>query len=228
MQDTGDGDERVDLAGLAATSTWATDTAELWDIKRQAGRLGWIEVAIRKGDSTVTKLRPTTQEQANPSSLSATHGRGEQPLHTDGAHLSEPPDVVLLYAEEPNETPTLLWTPEIRGEGQPPLVPGRPSHAADGVFLVRSGNDRFLTTAYTDANGYRYDPGCMTPCDQRARSVVRHFQEAQTSALRHAWSLPNQVLVINNHNVLHARAAVSEEDTGRVLTRIAYRTRKQG
>jgi len=217
----GVGTEQVDLAELSRTGTWATGTTTLRRLQGHARLLDWEKVTTRKGDSAVTELRPTTAEEASPSSLSAVCGLGEQPLHTDGAHMPEPPDVVVLYGEEPNNTPTLLWSlsspltnpdhPTIRGE----------SSRQGGLFLVRSGIDRFLASAHADGR-YRYDPICMTPCDERAREVARYFREVQGKAHRYEWVKPGQVLLINNRNALHARAAVSESDVDRVLTRIAY------
>jgi hypothetical protein len=217
----------MELADLAKTSTWATGVIEPRLLRRQARELGWVETAIRKGDGAVTELRPTTRDKARPRSLSASVGLGEQPLHTDGAHLAEPPDWLILYAEAPNQTPTLLWSPLVRSAGTPRLRPGWPEEADAGVFLVESGKDRFLATAERPGGGFRYDPGCMTPCDERARHVARHLREAQTHAEQHNWSEVNQVLVISNRFALHARAAVAEADAGRAVTRIAYRAEKQ-
>jgi hypothetical protein len=189
-----------------------------------AKRLGWEEVPTRKGEGGVSVLRPTTAEAANPNSLSVTHGMGEQPLHTDGAHLGEPPDIIVLFAEEPNETPTLLWSFSNKLTNPEHPIMRRPLHLDGGLFLVRSGKSAFLAPARTDTHGFRYDPGCMAPCDERARETVRFFEERQKDVLRHEWTAAGQILVIDNRGALHARAAVSQTDGDRVLTRIAYRT----
>jgi alpha-ketoglutarate-dependent taurine dioxygenase len=63
----------------------------------------------------------------------------------------------------------------------------------------------------------------MTPADERAHDAVRHFESLTSSAYRHQWTAPGQVLVISNRRALHARAAVVEVDRDRELTRIAYR-----
>ena len=217
--------ELADLVKSAREFGWASGTMTRIHILYQASQLGWVEVATRKGADTIVELRPTTTEEANPSSLSAVHGLGEQPLHTDGAHLLEPPDVVVLYAEQPNDTPTLLRSLSLKPTSlnQPRIA--SPSGLRGGLFLVRSGSDRFLASARTDVHGYRYDPGCMTPCDERAREAVRYFEEAQANAHQHEWTEPHQLLVIDNRTALHGRAAVSGSDVDRVLTRIAYRTK---
>lgn len=87
--------------------------------------------------------------------------------------------------------------------------------------MVRSGRDTFLSAARS-AEGFRYDPCCMTPCDQRAREAVLYFESQASQAHRHEWTEPDQVLVINNKRALHARTAVSAADVDRELTRIAF------
>jgi TfdA family taurine catabolism dioxygenase TauD len=218
-------DDFTELANAADENGWAVGTTELWRIRFRARQLQWEEVATRKGDSPVSVLRPTSAEKAHPHSLSATHGLSEQPLHTDGAHLQEPPDFVVLYSEKPNSTPTVLWSDacKLTNPGYPRI--DRPTRLEGGVFLVRSGSTRFLASAYTDRGGYRYDPGCMTPADERAHEAARHFDSLASGAYRHEWTKHNRVLVINNRRTLHARAAVGEDDADRKLTRIAYRAK---
>jgi alpha-ketoglutarate-dependent taurine dioxygenase len=211
----------AELAESARRSGWAVGSMSLHRLRWQAQDLGWEEVPTRTGDSAVSVLRPTSPEEAHPRSLSATHGLGEQPLHTDGAHLTVPPQFVVLHTARPNGTPTLVWSlyspltnpdyPEV------PLLPGLRA----GVFVVHSGKERFLTTA-RDTGGFRYDPGCMTPCDQRARDAVRYFESLASKSHRHDWTEPDQVLVIDNRRALHARGAVSAADVDRELSRVVY------
>ncbi|MFE7421121.1 hypothetical protein [Rhodococcus sp. NPDC057529] len=207
------GGELTHLAAAARKTGWTTGSGTLSMIRAEAGRLGWIEIATRHGDPTVSMLRPLDAQHAHPRSLSAVYGLGAQPLHTDGAHLRRPPDIVVLHTETPNSTPTLLWAPI-----------DRPSHLVDAMFTVHGGSDRFLTTAYTYKDGLRYDPGCMAPCNQRGRIAERYFSDCAHHAVQHRWTMHNQFLVIDNQRALHARAVVAERDTGRVLTRIAFQT----
>lgn len=209
----------LDLAKLAkdARGSWAVAEGTLAELTMAARRLKWKEIPVRSGEPAYSALKPRTQSEAKPRSLSAAYGLGAQPLHTDGAHLSRPPDLVALVSEEINSTPTRLWT--MRGPGHE----GVPWPALlHGVFLVRSGHHRFLATC-SDGGRIRYDPGCMTPCDQRARSTARFFNEAIEKAHDHDWDRPNHVLLIDNRNSLHARGAVSEVDaSSRTLHRVAF------
>ena len=90
------------------------------------------------------------------------------------------------------------------------------------MFLVRNGRDSFYAPARSGLR-YRYDPGCMTPCDARAQEVQAFFEQELSRTPAHEWSAAGQVLVVNNRTILHARSAVAEGDLGRELTRIAFR-----
>jgi hypothetical protein len=211
-----------DLAELLVAAKpvgWATASGSIAAVRSEAHRLGWREVSSRTGDPPVDVLRPTTQADANPHSLSAIYGLGQQPLHTDGAHVEdEPPDVVVLAATEPNRTPTRLWC----GRTGWFYANSLPEFANHGVFLVSSGTETFFATAR--ANGrIRYDPGCMTPCDLRARQVVEFVHAANAQAVEHHWTEPGQLLLIDNRQTLHARAAVAEGDAERTIARVAFR-----
>ena len=205
------------LAGLARRNGWVVATARRFQIDLLRAPANWRKVPARNGDPAVSTLRPTSTQAAKPRSLSATAGLGAQPLHTDGAHFRVPPDIVLLYAEQPSTTPTMLVRNPLSGS------PRRDATA--GVFLVNGGDDRFLATAYDYAHGLRFDPGCMTPQDQRAREIAQVVADAESRAEAHTWSEPDCVLVIDNTQVLHGRAAVAAGDENRALTRIAFNTK---
>jgi hypothetical protein len=97
-----------------------------------------------------------------------------------------------------------------------------PAAAAEGgVFLIDSGPDRFLATLYTPVGGWRWDPGCMTPCDQRAREVATFLSQLSDEVVDYAWDEPNQFLLMDNTQVLHARGDAAD-DPERQLTRLAF------
>lgn len=203
--------EFTKLVETAIKDGWAVGQTTLQALRVGAKLDGWSEVTQREGDPAVTDLRPVSAVAARAKSLSAKYGTGAQPLHTDGAHLEFPPDVVILAAVSPSLTPTLLW------KGRSWEAPVK-----DGIFVVRSGGAAFLTTAWADGR-FRFDPGCMEPADARARAVVEHFEEVRQRATRHEWTESGQVLVIDNTRSLHARAEVAPGDGGRVVQRVALR-----
>jgi Taurine catabolism dioxygenase TauD, TfdA family len=90
------------------------------------------------------------------------------------------------------------------------------------MFLVNNGPDSFYAPARSGAR-YRFDPGCMTACDVRAREVGDYFTSQLAQAATYEWTSGGQVLVIDNQQVLHARSAVVEGDTDRELVRVAFR-----
>ncbi|MFI7048964.1 hypothetical protein [Streptosporangium sandarakinum] len=210
------------LARSARKKGWAVGPGSISQVQDEAKSLGWIEVPIRRGDPTVTTLRPTPRDKARRNSLSAQYGMDAQPLHTDGAHLIRPPDIVILIGETPNSTPTRLWQPLRLDDG---VIQVPPEEVCHGVFLVRAGTDSFFATAYTE-RGYRYDPGCMTPGDARARQAAAFFTEGQKDAIDHHWDQPNMILVINNALVLHGRAS-AHADPARELTRVSFHLGKE-
>lgn len=204
------------LAATALREGWATASGTLEQIRREARRQAWSEIPTRTTDAPVASLRPIDATEAKPNSLSSRYGMGAQPLHTDGAHLSEPPDLVLLASDQTSTVPTLLWKRRIIHHQN--YVNTDMRH---GVFLVRNSGDSFFCTALA-GRALRYDPGCMTPCDQRSRRVATFFTEALASAVEHQWDEPGKVLLINNRLALHARAS-AEGELGRELNRVAFR-----
>ncbi|WP_082993278.1 TauD/TfdA family dioxygenase [Mycobacterium sp. 1245111.1] len=191
---------------------WAVDALDLSYLTGWSSELGWTRISNRLGNNMIDELTPTSETDSHPRSLSAIHGLRTQPLHTDGAHLRRPPDLVAFSASAPNDTPTLLWRPTYP-----------PAFVSHGVFLVDAGSDRFLTTPHSMRSGFRFDPGCMTPIDQRARSAVEFFTDHRaTAVVEHHWDTPGQLLLIDNRRVLHARANVSEGDEGRRITRMSF------
>lgn len=185
-------------------------------IPHYAEQLGWTPVGTRAGEGPVSVLRPVGQTRARAETMSAVHGLGAQPLHVDGSHMLRPPDIVVLFSEEPNETPTRIWKPEARGRNQ--------EAAQHGLFLVGSGRSAFVAPALDrDGRLWRYDPVIMRPADERARTIAAHLDS--TSVL-HAqdvrWEGENGVLVIDNRKTMHGRAALAEGDEARKLIRMAF------
>lgn len=200
--------------GSVTRSGWLSCVGTLESARLAAAELGWSEAPVRRGDVTVSRLRPVKRDDAHPRSLSAIVGLEAQPLHTDGAHLSRPPDIIVLASTQPSRTATRLL--DTANDSAP--------HEAllHGVFSVSAGPHRFYATA-SSADGVGYDPGCMNPCDQRARTVADYFAHALDDAHRHEWTVTGgQLLCIDNRRVLHAREAVGPADAHRELERVAF------
>jgi hypothetical protein len=206
------------LADLWTEARRAGSTAsrgDLFDVRRQAAGLGWIQVPLRKGESGTVTLRPLSPEAAPRSSLSALYGRGAQPLHTDGAHLMRPPDVVVLCAQAASKVATKLWSLTSAPLGAAPT-----DAMLHGVFTVTDGQRGFLATAFADGR-IRFDPGCMVANDQRARETATFFANAITDARDHHWEAAGSLLVLDNRRTLHAREDAHQEPE-RALDRVAF------
>lgn len=163
----------ADFKALVATARkegWASGSGDIDSIRRQVTSLGWTEAATRRGDAAVSVLRPVNASAARPKSLSAAYGLGQQPLHTDGAHLPDPPDFVVLVSRRPSMTSTRLWASSAPKGATISLA----TALRHGMFLVLNGHDSFYAPAVSGTR-YRYDPGCMTACDARAREVEQYF-----------------------------------------------------
>lgn len=197
---------------------WAVGKGSPTLVDLDAGTLGWLGTSTRKGDPQSVRLRPQRREEAHPRSISAIHGLDTQPLHVDGTHMADPPDVVVLYSEAPNSTTTRLC----HVQPKLPVAGSLRDSLEHGVFLVGFGPSAFLSTVL-DARGLlRYDPGIMVPADQRARKANEYMAEFTNDCVEHEWTEEGMLLVINNRAVLHGRSAVSDADSDRALVRQAY------
>lgn len=205
-----------DLVEAALKDGWASTTDLRWSeghLERQVRLYGFDPAPARGRRLQVEILTPTEKGDARPNSLSAHYGTGQQPLHTDGAHLDEPPDIVLLAAQDMSTVPTFLW--------QSPTKPPPPlAHdLRESLFTVRTGTSSFLAHAvesYLFRPRVRYDPGCMSPADGRASRVKAFIDAALNDAIRFDWTTPSTVLAINNRQVLHARGDATGEPDRRI------------
>lgn len=202
--------------GEATKSGWAVGSASLDELKREGQWfLHWTTHATRGHPEGADELRPVAKDEARSASLSALHGDGEQPLHTDGAHLIQPGKWLLLVSADVSSVPTLFW-PYNAAEISAPVRDAM----QEGLFTVVSGARSFLTPARS-LGMLRFDPGCMRPSDSRASMADGFLSTRRNAAQEHVWDEPNRFLLLNNHRVLHARGDASAEP-GRLLHRINF------
>ena len=182
----------------------------------------WCDISMiptRPGDGPVGVLRPSTVATANPRSLSSRFGLGSFPLHTDGAHLGSPPDLVVLASLGLGEAgETLLHPLHLRR-----LTERQQLCMQNGLFQVRRGPTAFFSPAVDREGNVRYDPVCMSPLDSLARYVRDWLADEQEKVHRHSWVGTSQVLLIANRKCLHGRAEVA---SGRALRRVMLRWRR--
>lgn len=192
---------------------WSRQKGTLEDLRRAASEDGLLSAA-RGTSSNERVLVPYEAAKAPRRSLSAVYGLGEQPLHSDGAHLRVPPDVVVLHSAVPTPTSTVVWTPALHGDD------ALPASARDGIFTVRGNGESFLAVA-RDRRGLRFDPVVMSPGDAFARETVAYLDAVRTRSEVHLWDEPDLLLFIDNRRALHARDEVLDAET-RSISRIVY------
>lgn len=194
---------------------WATCGVPLVQALVHARASGVRVVPTRRGEQPVGVLQARQINEAHPRSLSARYGLGVFPLHTDGALLRPPPDLVLLEAAEPSPTgATLLFSIH------PAALSRRQEDAMRrGVFSVGAGHQGFYSTVLAADGTVRFDPGCMAPLDPDARYARDWFHEAVGSADAHQWDDRAVTLVIDNRRCLHGRSDVTHHP-GRTLRRL--------
>jgi hypothetical protein len=205
---------------------WAvTDVRSTADLLLLADSFGQITPSRTDGPA-VDELRPKPSSEAQPRSLSALHGLGAFPFHTDAAHHSIPPRYVLLrFASGSPSARKTLVAPIPRRLAQR----DRRSLEHD-VWLVDGGRGRFLTSILSHPDGrscdmFRFDEGCMRPADRvfgAARAVMFHVLANHSRAIE--W-IPARTVVLDNWRTLHAREGAPAEDAERVLERVMVNER---
>lgn len=159
-------------------------------------------------------LRARRTDDSYPRSLSAKYGLGPFPLHTDGAHLRTPPDIVLLAATGPVSGMTLLLP-----IGSGPLAPPHDDDLVRGVFRIGGRGSTFYASALDKDGAVRFDPVCMVPIDPVARTAASWLRSAIRWAEPYSWDDPTRTLVIDNRRCLHGRTSV-DGNSQRLLRRL--------
>lgn len=159
-------------------------------------------------------LRGSVADAAPPSSLSAMHGRGDFPWHTDSAASESPPRYLVLCAAEVESPATrTAWLDpqndpkmaDVWGELRRAVV--RVRDRRGNAFAVRVVRRR------AGIRMMRWDMRAFEPVDADLAAAV---QTAEPTALVE-WQ-PGKIVVIDNWRVLHRRLALHAGEN-RVLHR---------
>jgi alpha-ketoglutarate-dependent taurine dioxygenase len=195
------------------------------DVQSSAERIGMLlgEPIASRSRAVVELLAPTPEVKAHAKSLSAAHGLGSFPMHTDGAHRLDPPRFIVLFCASPgiNPVPTILVRfNDLRfTRSERMLLDATP-------FLVRNGKRSFYSTITSASRSFiRFDEGCMVPEDGSGQplfqTITQRCRDAPVFSIN--WK-PGDYIVIDNWHVLHGRgvgAAESSPDRG--LLRVSVR-----
>lgn len=173
----------------------------------------------RPGRHPVEILSPKSCREARPQSLSALHGLGEFPAHTDCAHWPTPPRLLVMYCKGNDACRSTLlydWQNIVAHLTEPSTI-------FREVFLIKSGRHSFYDSiAARHRKFVRFDRGCMYPTTPRSARVLGEVRRALSLAEPQeiAWS-PGATLFVDNWRVLHARG-IADQSAERLLYRALF------
>jgi alpha-ketoglutarate-dependent taurine dioxygenase len=162
-------------------------------------------------------LAARDREDARPGTLSGHYGMAAFPWHTDGAHYAQPPALSLMRRRAPTGTPTLL----LDAHSLLSLAPGLAERLRRQTWLVDGGARPFYASIVDRAGRVRFNPHVMMPTSARAGEAELAFQALIEDAepVEHAWEA-NELLLLDNTRIVHARPPIGENDANRELERL--------
>jgi len=189
---------------------------ELFQIARSLGR-----PVISPTGELIKLLVPKDVTNARPSTLSAAHGTGAFPLHTDTAFWPTPCRYLVFRATGDVRRITVLasFAPVLRSFGN-----GFYKLAERSVWIARTQtHSHYCSMIFRVGRqtGCRYDPQCMVPANEAAKQVDMRLRNAttelETETLRWEEGL---AIIVCNWKMLHGRGPMPIEEKKRVLERI--------
>lgn len=225
-----------DNLNLPSQSEWFQTRAELesqgWtmlqgnpeDMDRIAQSLGPV-VPDRRTGADFCDLLPHETPSAPTGSMSSLIGTGKQPMHTDGAHLHDPPRYIVLFCLNPGEVPcsTQVWQIDVvRMERDWPSILCDPNWVFDDRL-----NPPFYSPVlqcHKQSLKIRFDPCCMKPAARSKFRVMEALNELEGYAhpFETEWQ-QGTAIIIDNWRCLHGRGAVSINSPSRRLRRWCIR-----
>jgi L-asparagine oxygenase len=181
--------------------------------------LGPLRVDPRSPEP-IRDIRPQDLKSAKQNTLSSRYGTGAFPFHTDTAHWDHPARYLGLYCVDPGEgrRATLLLDSRVWV-----LDDDEQDLACRALWATGHVRPRFCTFAKKAGDGLkiRYDMDCMKPMTKEAHGlkalVDARIQDCRS--MRIEWE-PQNLLIIDNRRMLHARASSTRPDAGRILKRM--------
>lgn len=171
---------------------------------------------VRTTKMRINRLRPTKSSDATVNSLSARHGVGAFPKHTDFVTQPIPPRYIALHCPVHRNAGTSLF------------------ETTDAVSAIATGGNAAL---YRVSGGrlpfsarfrsvtrwgvvYRYNSDCMEPLNDEARMVDHCVRSFCDPCLVIDWSRTSTI-VFDNWRYLHARSSSYDDKNGGWLWRVA-------
>jgi len=176
---------------------------------------------VPKGDSRNPDIirdlfpMPTTESPRN--TLSHRFGTGSFPFHPETAYWRKPIRYLFLYCVNPGSgsRPTLLIDPtEV-------LFPPEVNVLKSEIWTVNNIRHPFLSTIIDSKEHiFRFDPACMKPAGKDVKSVDILDDIMRKRDNKGIYWEPCDLLIIDNHRMLHARGVSKVPDPDRHLKRV--------
>lgn len=210
----------------AALSEWLSsagylviDGVALTDLLPLVQVFGLLQPDPRDG-VLVKDIHPQSRDAANTNTLSSRYGLGAFPFHTEAAYLRRPPKFVVLYCMNPGRGARATLVLDSVA-----LFSSLPRYRGEATWLVRAGRRPFLCEALWGCPpagfGIRYDRECLLPrgpAAQREDALIEGYI-ASSRPIEIQW-MPQRLLLLDNHRMLHGRGDSDVDDRGRWLKRI--------
>lgn len=185
------------------------------DLEHMASGLGRIQPDLRTKER-IRVISPQLSENAPSSTLSQQYGMAAFPLHSETAFLRMPVRYLLLFCIDPgHEKRPTQWMD----------CKALTDHNTlwEDQWVVRRNREPFLSSILTRTTAgwmIRFDPECMQPSHQNCGSAqIMNDLVSKNEALAHSWGA-GDLLLLDNHRVLHGRGSASTPDPDRKLVRI--------
>ncbi len=164
----------------------------------------------------------TVPERTRRPNLTARHGSGAFPLHSDTAHWPVPARYLFLSCFEPGEAgrATLIWRFDetVFSASQLDALRREP------VLFVTGRNSFYSTVLSLSRPFVRIDLGCMRAVTSAGRNVLGMLKEVLESVTpaRVRWR-KGELLLLDNWQVLHGRDSAEVPDAARTIGRTLIR-----
>ena len=212
------GKEQLESAGWVQIHGISND-ADLLEVARSLG----TPVRSHEG-GFIKSITPMSEAQAKPKTLSATHGIGPFPAHTDTAFWTLPCRyIVMRVVGDIRRSTTVLRFADIFHQ----CDRSDQSTAEHSVWRVNIlGRQFYCSMRFQDSNswGWRYDAQCMYPANSAAQKMYELIPRVIISTRQEIVNWSNDcAVVVANWRALHGRGSAPSKEGTRELHRIYVR-----
>ncbi len=175
-------------------------------------------VPNKRDQKIIQEIQPETTKLSNPNTLSSRYGLSAFPYHTETAYRRTPIHYLILYCQHPGsgDRPTqLIDFSKIQFSMKEEKI------LKSEVWKVVQVLRPFLVTIFKPDAYVRFDMDCMKPvneCHKEAAQII-HSKLSTTDEININWEA-NDLLIVDNFRMLHARGQANKPDKDRILKRI--------